>query len=64
MRREVKRQELRAEILRLCSVSNEIRLEKLISEEREAGRDPMYLLEEILELEQKRNKSENQGEAT
>jgi hypothetical protein len=59
MKREIKRQELKREILRLCSISIERNLDKRISEERDAGRDPMYLLEAILEHEEKRSKSES-----
>jgi hypothetical protein len=52
MKREIKRQELKAEILRLTTLSLARSLDRMIAEEREAGRDPMGLLEAILRHEQ------------
>jgi hypothetical protein len=59
MKREIKRQELKAEILQLTILSLERSLDRMIAEEREAGRDPMGLLETILRHEQAKSKGES-----
>jgi hypothetical protein len=52
MKREIKRQDLKAEILQLTILWLERSLDRMIAEEREAGRDPMGFLETILRHEQ------------
>jgi hypothetical protein len=52
MEQEIKRQELKAEILRLTTLSLARILDQTLEEEREAGGDPMELLETILREEQ------------